>query len=214
MADIVTGTITGQVDTMDLTKEIIKNQYEAVSATKDSRYDVIATAASTAADLAKQVDAIDDTLTSLIHGVSRDTMDLRAQVTGLGYQVRDGFVASAKDSEINSLKTQIETAKQTTYLSDKIDGDGEKTRHLINEMKYGDLNRALIERNSELVEEREGRRHWRYAADQNQVQGQWASLQSQLQAFASQLQEVRQGTVNFGTMSGNAGRNTSTNNVV
>jgi hypothetical protein len=36
---------------------------------------------------------------------------------------------------------------------------------------------------------------------------------SQLNALNSQIQETKQGVVNFGSMSGNAGRQASTNNV-
>lgn len=221
MADIVTGTTTGFVNSMpDQTlqgvnegiKETVKAGWTGVTATKDARHDITSAMASATADLSKQVDAIDDTLSASIATVSRDTMDLRAQVTAVGYQVRDGFYAAAKDSEINALKTQIQLAQQTTYLSDKIDAGNGKTQELINVLKYGDLNRGLIERNAELTEARYEGRHWRDRAEMSQ----FAAVNSQIQALHSQLstQLATQGTVNFGSMSGNAGRNTSTNNVV
>jgi hypothetical protein len=200
MADPVT-----MADLALQTKELsdIRREANSLAAT------TVQTAATTAADLSKQIDAIDDTLTAAIHQVSRDGVDNKVQITGLGYQVRDGFYAAGKDAEINALKTQIETAKQTTYLSDKIGDDGEKTRALIAGLNNTDLNRELIERNALLSEARFDGRHWRDRADM----GQYAALNTQLQAFASQLQDVKQGTVNFGTMSGNAGRNQATNNV-
>lgn len=160
------------------------------------------------AQTSNQIDAFEDAVNNQFFSVARDTADLRAQVTGLGYQVRDGFAAAAKDSEINGLKTQIELAKQSTYLSDKIDAGNLKTVELLNTLKEADLNRMLIERNAALVEERGDRRHWRYAADQ----GQWLALNQQIQAFGSQLQEARQGMVNFGTMAG-VGQTSSQNNV-
>lgn len=133
--------------------------------------------------------------------VGRDTADLRAQVVSVTQQVAAGFATAAKDAEINALKTQVELAKQSTYLSDKIDSGNEKTRDLINDLKYNDLNRLLIERDGE-------RRHWHGHYDQSQFQ----ALQSQLQAFQSQLQETRQGMVNFGTMAG-VGQTSTSNNV-
>jgi hypothetical protein len=159
-----------------------------------------------------------DTLTSALNNhqmsiadrlftVGRDTMDLRAQVIAQQQQMVAGFATAAKDSEINALRNQVEMQKQTTYVSDKIDADGEKTRALINDLKYNDLNRALVERNSELVEERWGRRYWRDFAGQSQV----ASLQSQLQAFGSQLNDTRNSMVNFGTQLGVGQRATSNN---
>lgn len=194
--------------TNEITKEGLKESFAIRGDVKDARYDVASRISSSTAELSQQVDAIDDTLTAQIVGLARDTSDLRAQVTAVGFQVRDGFTAAAKDAEIQALKTQIETAKQTTYLSDKIDNDGEKTRALINSLKEAELNRMLIERNTELIDERYGRRHWRHFADQ----GQWQALNSQLQAFQSQLQETRQGMVNFGTMAG-VGQTSTSNNV-
>jgi len=217
MADVYTGTATGFVNNYpetttatlsDIRLEQMKQASDVLDSVRDARHAVITDTAKTAQDLSRQVDAIDDSLTAQLITMTRESADNRAQITALGYQVRDGFVASAKDSEINALKTQIELAKQSTYISDKIDADGEKTRALVNSLKEQDLNRMLIERNSELVEERFGRRFWRHGADQ----GQWAALNSQLQAFQSQLQETRQGMVNFGTMAG-VGQTSTSNNV-
>lgn len=160
------------------------------------------------AQTSNQIDAFEDVTNNNFMLVARDTADIRAQVIAQQQQLVAGFSAAAKDSEINGLKTQIEIAKQTTYLSDKIDAGNLKTVELLNTLKEADLNRMLIERNSELVEERGDRRHWEHAAGQ----GQWAALNSQLQAFQSQLQETRQGMVNFGTMAG-VGQSSTSNNV-
>lgn len=196
--------------TSEIIKEGMKESFNIRGDVKDSRHDISSRINDSTNSLSQQVDAIDDTLTAHLFTLARESADNRAQITALGYQVRDGFTAAAKDSEINALKTQIETAKQTTYLSDKIDDQGERTRALINDLQYNDLNRRLVERNAELVEERHAHHHWRHSADM----GQWASLNNQLQAFQSQLQETRQGMVNFGTMAGNAGQQTSTSNNV
>ena len=153
------------------------------------------------AQVSNQVDAFEDVTNAAFMTVARDTADLRAQVI----QAIDTVKLA---TELNSLKGIIEGQKNTTYLSDKISNDGERTRALINDLKYNDLSRALVERNAALVEEASERRHWRYAADQ----GQWAALNSQLQAFQSQLQETRQGMVNFGTMAG-VGQTSTSNNV-
>lgn len=168
--------------TNEIVKEGLKGDYNTQGAIKDARFDVNSRVAS-----------LGSTLDDRFFTVARDTADLRAQLV----QAIDTVKMA---TEMNALKGIIEGQKNTTYLSDKITEDGEKTRGLINELKYHDLNRTLVERNTELVEERESRRHWRHHADQYQNQSQWAALQSQLQAFQSQLQETRQGIVNFGTM--------------
>jgi hypothetical protein len=228
MADIVSGTVTGFVNsypeqaqaalsdirreasehTNEIVKEGLKGDYNTQGAIKDARFDVNQRISDSTARITTDVDRNADRLDTRFFDVARDTQDIRAQIISAQQAMVAGFLGSAKDAEINALKTQMETAKQTTYLSDKIDADGEKTRALINDLKYNDLNRALVERNSELVEERFGRRHWYHHASQ----GQWQNLNSQLQAFQSQLQETRQGMVNFGTMAG-VGQSSTSNNV-
>jgi hypothetical protein len=182
---------------------IMQEGQEGIMATKDAR-----------ADVADRITGASDRSTDRI-------MELRGLVGERFYTVgrdladlRQGQATLAKDVELNALKTQIEGQKNTQYLSDKITMDGEKTRVLINDLKYHDLNRSLVERNAELVECESDRTHWRHRADQSQYASQWAQLQNQVQAFQSQLQETRQGLVNFGTMAGNAGQQSSTSNNV
>ena len=177
-------------------------------AVKDARYDINSTAGANSQDLSRQVDAIDDTITAQLVTLSRDTQDARAQLTAVGYQVRDGFAAAAKDSEINALKTQVELAKQSTYLSDKIDAGNAATRELIQRLRDDDLNRALVERNTELVAALDDGRRWRGRWDD----GQYQALMSQLSQFQSQLTTSKQDMINFGLMAG-VGQS-STNNQV
>lgn len=100
-------------------------------------------------------------------------------------------------AEINALKTQ-------KYVSE----DGEKTRALINDLKNADLNRMLIERNSDI-------NYYRHDADRWEGlygNGQFASLAQQINALNSNLAETRQGLYNFGTMAG-VGQSTTSNQV-
>lgn len=105
------------------------------------------------------------------------------QVAGFA-DIADRIATSA---EINALKTQL-TVKE----------DGELTRGLINNLKNDELNRMLIERNTDVNHFRHG--YWDAVGGANNAQ--FASVASQLNAFQSQLQETRQGMVNFGTMAG------------
>lgn len=228
MADVYTGTATGFVNnypetttatlsdirreaaehTNEIVKEGLKGDYNTQGAIKDARFDINQRVSDSTARITSDVDRNADRLDTRFFDVARDTQDIRAQIISAQQAMVAGFMGSAKDAEINALKTQVELAKQSTYLSDKIDADGEKTRALVNSLKEQDLNRMLIERNTLLSEERFGRRYWSHGADQ----GQWAALNSQLQAFQSQLQETRQGMVNFGTMAG-VGQTSTSNNV-
>lgn len=105
------------------------------------------------------------------------------QVAGFS-DIADRIATSA---EINALKTQL-TVKE----------DGELTRGLINNLKNDELNRLLIERNTDVNHFRHG--YWDALGTASNAQ--FASVASQLNAFQSQLQETRQGMVNFGTMAG------------
>ena len=219
MADIITGTVTGALDTStlqrdhadirrevgvaacDINRNVSFEGQENVMATKDARHDVLSKVDNSADRVSDRMMELRGLVGQRFHEVSHDIAT-----------VLQGQATLAKDVELNTLKTQIEGQKNTQYLADKIVYDGEKTRGLINDLKYHDLNRPLVERNAELVECEHDRRHWRHTAEQNQFQGQWAALQSQIQAFASQLQETRQGVTNFGSMTGNAGRQSSTSN--
>jgi ABC-type uncharacterized transport system ATPase component len=182
--------------TNEIVKEGIKGDYNTQGSVKDARFDVNS-----------RISGLQAEMDSRFYSVGRDTQDIRAQIVAQQQQIVAGFLGVSKDTEISALKTQAELAKQSVYLSDKIDADGEKTRALINDLKTQDLNRMLIERNAEIVEERSDRRHWRNSAEQNQ----WAALQSQIQAFGSQLSDARNSMVNFGTQLGVGQRATSNN---
>lgn len=194
--------------TNEIVKEGIKGDYNTGSAIKDIRYDISSRVENAADRVQRDVDMVGDRLTDRFFTVARDTADIRAQIVAQQQQLVAGFSAAAKDSELAVLRNTIENQKNTQYLADRIGNEGDKTRALINELKYQDLNRALIERSGELFDERHHARHWRGHYDQ----AQYAALQSNLQAFQSQLQETRQGMVNFGTMAG-VGQTSTSNNV-
>lgn len=193
--------------TNEIVKEGLKGDYNTQGAIKDARFDINSRISDSTARLSADVDRNADRLDTRFFDVARDTQDIRAQLISAQQAMVTGFLGVSKDTEISTLKTQVEMQKQSTYLSDKIEADGEKTRALINELKTQDLNRMLIERNAEIVEERGERRHWRGYAEQNQ----WAALQSQIQAFGSQLSDTRNSMVNFGTQLGVGQRATSNN---
>lgn len=117
------------VGNTEVLKEGLKESFNIRGDVKDSRFDIASRIGNSQAELSRQVGAIDDTLTAQVVGLARDTSDLRAQVTGLGYQVRDGHAALAQTAELNSLKGMLDAQKNTTYLSDKIGNDGEKLVH-------------------------------------------------------------------------------------
>lgn len=193
--------------TNEIVKEGLKGDYNTQGAIKDARFDINSRISDSTSKIITDVDRNADRLDTRFFDVARDTQDIRAQIISAQQAMVTGFLGVTKDTEIANLKTQVEMQKQSTYLSDKIEADGEKTRALINELKTQDLNRMLIERNAEIVEERGERRYWRGNSEQNQ----WAALQSQIQAFGSQLSDARNSMVNFGTQLGVGQRATSNN---
>lgn len=189
-------------------REIAKEANDLESAVRDASYKTLAATDAVGDRLISQLDKQYHRIEARDYDSARDLADLRAQVVSVTQQVAAASERAAKDAEISVLKNTLEQAKGNALIIDKISTDGNETRRLINELKYGDLNRALIERNAELVEERHSARHWRHGFDQ----AQFAAVSSQLQAMQSQLQETRQGMVNFGTMAG-VGQSSTSNNV-
>lgn len=210
MADPVTMTDVAMLADQHSTirREVAKEASDLESAVRDSSYRTLAATDAVGDRLISQLDKQYHRSEARDYDAGRDLSDLRAQVVAVTQQIAASADRAAKDSEISVLKNTLEMAKGNALILDKISTDGNETRRLINELKYGDLNRALIERNAELVEERHYARHWRHGFDQSQ----FAAITSQLQAFQSQLQETRQGMVNFGTMAG-VGQTSTSNNV-
>lgn len=196
----------------EIVKEGLKGDYSTQGAIKDARFDINSRIGTSTSEIIRDVDRVGDSLADRFFTVARDTSDLRAQVTQGIAETRLIGERTAKDAEIAVLRSTIEGQKNTQYLAEKISSDGEKTRSLINDLKYHDLNRHLVERNAELVEERHWGRRWFHDGLQSQTAAQFAALQSQMQNFNSQLSETRQGMVNFGTMAG-VGQTSTANNV-
>lgn len=199
-------------ETSDIIKESIKGDWHVTDTIKDTRFDLASRVGDQGDRIVDRLEEGKDAVLARTWDLGRDTQDIRAQIISAQQAMVTGFLGVSKDTELASLKGIIEGQKNTTYLADKIAAEGAATRGLINDLKYHDLNRGLIERNAELVEERNWGRHWYHGANQAQFGQQFAQLQSQMQNFNSQLAETRQGMVNFGTMAG-VGQSSTNNNV-
>ena len=144
---------------------------------------------------------------------SRDISALRAQQDMAAQKLSTEILLSTEKA---ATATALESAKvaaavalgqsqiskeiaQSKYdLAREISNEGDATRALIQSLKNDELNRLLIERNTDVNHFRNG--YWEALGAANNAQ--FASVASQLNAFQSQLQETRQGMVNFGTMAG------------
>jgi hypothetical protein len=206
-------------ETSAVIKESIKGDWHNSDAIKDARCDLADRVGNSADRIVDRLSETHVETNAQFFTVARDTQDIRAQIIAQQQQMVAGFVGVAKDTELASLKGIIEGQKNTQYLADRIAAEGTATRALLNDHKYHDLNRALVERQAELVNSEQDRyrhrdRYW--DARQDQWGSQFAAMQNQLQSmnqnFNSQLSETRQGMVNFGTMAG-VGQTSSANNV-
>ena len=154
---------------------------------------------------------------------SRDLAALRAQTDMAAQKLSsDILLATEKAATAAALESarlgtavalgQAQTSKEIAEskydLAREIANEGDATRALIQSLKNDELNRLLIERNTDVNHFRHG--YWDAVGSANNAQ--FASVASQLNAFQSQLQETRQGMVNFGTMAG-VGQSSTSNNV-
>jgi hypothetical protein len=220
MADIVTGTTTGQVDLSDLLRSQadIRREQEAIGST------IRRETAKEASDLQDSVKTAgwansDRTGTEADRVVAQDTAYF---IAGQQYNFSNATALAAlkasTDAQFAATQAAIALAAQQTaaaatlagtkaeaasalgqaLIGQQIVADGNATRALTNQLKMEELNRQLQERHSSLVEARGDARYWQHGVSQ----GQFAAVSSQLQAFQSQLAETRQGMVNFGSMTG------------
>jgi hypothetical protein len=227
MADIVTGTVTGQLDTTDLLRlgGDIRREQEAIGST------IRRETAKEASDLQDTVKTAgwansDRTGTEADRVVAQDTAYFIAQQqyafsnatavaalkAGTDMQFANTLAAINSAALTGQAATALEGAKSAAaaalgqaLIGQQIVADGNATRALVNSLKMEQLNRELIERNSALVEARGDARHWQSGYNN----AQFAAVSSQLQAFNSQLSETKQGVVNLGTMTGNSQASTN-----
>lgn len=232
MADIVTGTVSGQVDMSTVLKELADSRREQEVIGAAVRHEQ-------AIGDGRTVDAIktsgwansDRTGTEADRVVGQSTAYFIAE-QGQNFANATALAAlkSSQDAAFqNTLAAIALAASQTSaaatlagsearsatalgqaLIGQQINADGNMTRALVNELKMDQLNRELIERNAFLVESRGQGQYW-----QNQHgNAQFSQLSSQVNALNSQLSETRQGLVNFGSMTGSSGQQSSTSNQV
>jgi hypothetical protein len=135
---------------------------------------------------------------------------LATEKTATAAALESAKVAAAVALGQSQLSKEIAESKYD--MSKQVAYENEKTRDLINSLKNDELNRMLIERNTDLTH----CRHDYWGARDGLFNTQFAALSSQLNsqvnALNSQLAETRQGMVNFGTMAG-VGQSSTNNNV-
>ncbi len=191
--------------TDEIVREGLKEAFAIRGDVKDSRHDILDSTGGNTDRLSDQATQYYIAQAQNANEAARDLASLKvltdANTSRISTELALNIERAAAASALSAEKIATAMALGQSQLSKEIFYDGQKTRDLINDQKYHDLNRMLLERDGEV-------RHWRGHYDVAQFQ----SLQSQLAAFQSQLQETRQGMVNFGTMAG-VGQTSTSNNV-
>jgi hypothetical protein len=227
MAEIVTGTVTGIVDTSGLTRDIADVRRETALEAGDIRRDVanegrhtsdVVNSASNVGQrdassffIAEQLSA-----TQTAKEIARSQAWTEAKIDA-NFQATTGQINLA--SAVTSGVTQLEAAKlqgamalQHGVLTLQIAQDGATTRALINGARIDELRDVAANRYTKIVELEGDRKHCDRDYDRlshSMQQNQWASLQNQLQAMNSDLQSTRQSVISFGTGSATGGATTS-----
>lgn len=174
-----------------------ETKYAISTSSEDTNRDVLTSGYQTQIKIDEATDKIQQQSTD--HFIAEQNRDFNTavEIAKMSAAQADLFDRVATYSEINALKTQ-------RYVAE----DGDRTRALINDLKTQDLNRQLIERNSDI-------NYWRNDANRWEGlygNGQFATLASQINALNSNLAETRQGLYNFGTMAG-VGQSSTSNQV-
>lgn len=210
------------------------NRYAIAASSEDTNRDVLTTGYHTQVKIDESADKIQQQATDFfIAGQTRDfesardiaalkaQQDLSSQKisTEILLSTERGATAAALESAkvatavaLGQATLSKEVAESKYDISKQIAYENEKTRDLVNSLKNDELNRLLIERNTDINNlrgdywgVRDGLLNSQFAALSSQVN-------SQVNALNSQLAETRQGMVNFGTMAG-VGQSSTSNQV-
>lgn len=200
-----------------------ETKYAIAASSEDTNRDILQTGANTAVKVDEAADKIQQRAADFFiaeqardFDMGRDLSDLKSTVL-MANQKTAGDIALAAERAVGAtVLAQAQTGKEileSKYdLARQIGIENEKTRDLINALKNDELNRLLIERNTDLS----GCRSDYWGARDGLFNSQFAALSSQVNsqtnALNSQLAETRQGMVNFGTMRG-VGQDSTSNAV-
>ena len=209
-----------------------ETKYAIAEHSENTNRDILVTGANTAVKVDEAADKIQQRAADFFiaeqardFDMGRDLSDLKATVL-MANQKTAGDIALASERAVGAtalaqaqtgkeiLESRLDITNLARDLARQVGAENEKTRDLIHTLKNDELNRILIERNTDLTH----CRHDYWGARDGLFNTQFAALSSQvnsqLNALNSQVAETRQGLVNFGTMAGNAGQQSSTSNQV
>lgn len=185
-----------------------ETKFDIAASSENTNRDVLTTGYHTQVKVDEAADKIQQRATDYFISEQNRSFDLARDIADIKVQVALGGQKTTSDVALSQAQTAREIAESKYAVSRQIAEDGEKTRALINDLKNADLNRMLVERNSDINYYRNDCNRWEGLYGNSQ----FASLASQVNALQSNLAETRQGLYNFGTMAG-VGQSSNQNQV-
>jgi L-amino acid N-acyltransferase YncA len=225
MSDIVTGTVSGMVDTSTLTRDIADVRRETALESGNIRRDVALESHRVSEEASRDASNFFIAETAAANQTAKEQAYATASTDA---KVIAGFASVSKEASLQAAIAQVAASLESSKvasaialgqhnLSTQIAAEGNATRALLQATEIANLRSTATERYSKLIELEADRKHSDREYDRlnnSLQQNQFASLQSQLQAMNSDLQTTKQGVVNFGSMGAGAGTQSSTSNVV
>jgi hypothetical protein len=228
MSNIVTGSVTGLVDTSDLVRDAATIRRELALETGDVRRDVAKESHHVTDDAHRNADSAARDASANAIAAGRDAAayyiaDVAAQTqfakdtarsqAWTEAKIDSGFIKVAGDTALSGAITNghvaLEAARSNginglahAALGLQIAHEAAATRSMLQAQEIANLREKAEERYMKIVELEGDRKHCDrdyQRLDRSMQQNQWASLQSQLQMFGSDLQNTKQAVNNFGS---------------
>jgi hypothetical protein len=212
MADIVTGTVTGQVDVSGLVRDHadIRREQEAIGSNirretakeASDLTDVVKTSAWANSDrTGTEADRVTNQASQYFIAGQQYAFTNATELAALKSSTDLNFQATQQAIQLAAEKNAAATAlaaaaTQLLVVQESVKGREMQERNVIDDLRHK-------------LDHEFRRAHGYETGFYNQ---QNASVQSAINALNSQVSETRQGVINMGTMSGSAGTQTSTNN--
>src|ERR1035437_8958150 len=227
MADIITGTVSGMVDTSQLVRDTANLRRETALEAGDIRRDVVKESrhVSDGVNVASNVGQRDASNyyiaeTAASNQTAKEAAKERAWIEA---GMNAGFVKSAGDIALSAAiingNVALEAAKSNgvnslahAALALQIAQEANSTRALMQANRIDELRDSASDRYAKIVDIEGDKRDCDRNYDnlsRSLQQNQWASMQNQLQMLSSDLQSTKQSVISFGAGSATGGATTS-----
>jgi transcriptional regulator NrdR family protein len=159
MADIVTGTVTGQVDLTSVLKAEADIRRETAMQADAGRYATAENAFKISDKIDNKTDRVTDQSTAYFIAAQAQQFSTATALASLTAQVNAQNAATLAAIELNAVQTASAAQLASALLGQQLVADGATTRSLINEQKVADLRFAEMYSKFAHHHDRDGRGH-------------------------------------------------------